>query len=93
MAESGGKVSMANMYFMTVMPRRRPTLERSCTVMRLPNAQKRNKELMASVQITPWNLHEKEKPDVIFKDQVAQRPELECSCAVGEACLHQAGGH
>ena len=38
--------------------------------MRLPNVQKWNKEAMAEVSITPWNLHEAKMPEVIFKDQI-----------------------
>ena len=30
---------------------------------------------MASVKITPWSLHEQKKPEVVFRDQLAQRPE------------------
>ena len=47
------------------------------TVMRLPNVQKWNKDAMAAVRITPWNLHEAAKPDVIFREKVDARPEPE----------------
>ena len=47
------------------------------TIMRLPNAEKFNKEQLSDVSITPWQLHDPKKPEVVFKDPVADRPNVE----------------
>ena len=42
----------------------------SRTVMRVPESEKWNKDLLAGVKVTPLSMHQPREPEVIFKDKV-----------------------
>ena len=49
----------------------------SRTVMRLPNAQKFDQEQLSAVAITPLQLHDPAKPEVVFREPVEKQPDAE----------------
>ena len=50
----------------------------SRTVMRVPESEKWNKDLLAGVKVTPLSMHQPREPEVIFKDKVeVERREFE----------------
>ena len=56
--------------------------------MRVPNAQKFEKERLSSVTITPWQLHNPKDPEVVFKEPVEKRADVEPETLVRRVYLY-----
>lgn len=70
----------------------------SRTVMRLPNAEKWNAGSLASVSVSPWNLHKRREPTVVFGDRIdepvasdAPKPRLARRIYIGKKDLERFG--